>query len=301
MALTRRSNLIDPQVLTDAIRSAIPGLKIFEGTQAAVVRTGMPMDFGGSRIKQGSTITVPYFELMGTELDELVNEGDALTPVPLTMSDEQSTVRHWGKAGEITHWARMIGNYGGAEGDAYAEIARQFKDMTAHTVENALIRKASEGLPAEYKHDVFNAAAPHTMEWDDIVRGKFKWGDEQDQVVLMTVHSKVAMDLQFQKDANGRPLWVDMNDGAYPKFSGIPVKISDKNPVTSVGGVSKYSSKLFRKAALAFWFNEKPRTADDSDILADTDIQAIHVYGVAHRYKRVAGGTKPGVVEILTN
>ena len=298
MAVTRRSDLIDPQVLTDAIQSSIAGMKIFPGTRVAMVSTGLPRDFAGVPIRQGSVITVPYFNLMGNELDELVNETDALTPVLLSMSTETATVRHWGKAGEITHWARMVSR---GFADPYAEIGRQFRDMVAHTVENTLIAKAADGLPSAYKHDVFNASTPHLINWDDIIEAKFLWGDEVDTISLITVHSKVAKDLQKMKDSTGRPLWLDLNDKSYPTFNGVPVKISDKNVVTTSGGENKYQTLLFRDGALAFWFSEEPHTEEDSDILADTDLQAIHVYGAAHRYSRVAGGTKPGVTALYTN
>jgi len=82
-------------------------------------------------------------------------------------------------------------------------------------------------------------------------------------------------------------------------FAGIPVKVSDRNTVVT-GTPNTYETLLMKKGALAFWYNGQPTVEMDRDILADTDIAALHIYWVAHLYRRSVGGTKPGAVKLVT-
>jgi hypothetical protein len=64
----------------------------------------------------------------------------------------------------------------------------------------------------------------------------------------------------------------------------------------------KVTSLLLKKNALAFWYASQHLTLKtDQDILEDSDIGAMHLYAAPHRYRRVPGGTKPGVVPIRHN
>jgi hypothetical protein len=64
----------------------------------------------------------------------------------------------------------------------------------------------------------------------------------------------------------------------------------------------KTTSMLLKRRALAFWYNKNALgMKTDQNITADTNIAAMHLYGAAHRYRRVAGGTKPGVVQLTHN
>lgn len=61
-------------------------------------------------------------------------------------------------------------------------------------------------------------------------------------------------------------------------------------------------SMLLKRRALAFWYSRRHLGMEtDKDILRHTDLAAMHLYGAAHRYRRVAGGTKPGVIQIVHN
>jgi hypothetical protein len=64
----------------------------------------------------------------------------------------------------------------------------------------------------------------------------------------------------------------------------------------------KATSLIFQRGALAFWFNRaRMGLQTDKNILSDTDIAAMHLYRVAHRYRRRQGGTKPGVIAVNHN
>ena len=213
------------------------------------------------------------------------------------MSEETTTVRHSGKAVDVTYWAQIAAEYA----DPYAEVARQFRVMVQRRVDKALLDAAYAALPAAYIHSVYNATTAKTLGYDVVVDAAQKWGDEQDGVVLLGVHSKVYGDLQKEKDLQQRPLLTFPPDGAVPRVAGMPVKVSDKN-TKSADVPPKYTSILCKRSALAFWFQGTPRILTGQDILADTNVAAIHMYWAAHRYKRIPGlGTHPGVIQIITN
>lgn len=287
---TKRSDVVIPEILVEAIQGEFKGRNLLFGTGAAVVSGTLPTDKKG-----GDTVTVPYFGTLG-EMEDIANEGDALTPEKISMSSETATVKHSGKAFERTEWMRLS-----EAGDAYAEAARQFAILAQRRGDKALIDTAAAGLPSEYVVDV-TAVGAGTLDYDKMVDATGPWGDEQDRIVLLGIHSKVRRDLLKLKDSTGRPLFVlPTVDNDVERFMGIPVVVSDKCKKTDVGGgVYNYESFIVKQAAMAFWYQEEPRVLTGNDILADTDIVAIHMYWAAHRYLRVRGSTHPGVVKIVT-
>jgi hypothetical protein len=56
-----------------------------------------------------------------------------------------------------------------------------------------------------------------------------------------------------------------------------------------------------KSGALALWFNSVPSVDTDKDILKDNVVAAIHSYFVPHRYGRLVGDTRPGVVVLKHN
>ncbi|MGK3995105.1 phage major capsid protein [Sorangium sp. So ce1024] len=299
MAVTKRSDVINTYILEEAIQAEFAGAVALYGSPAVVQNNSLPANnVNGGKMKGGETIQVPYFNNLG-ELDEIATDGDSLTPVALTMSDETATIRHFGKAVELTTWSQIKGLYA----DPYKECARQLVMAAKRKWDEVLIATAGASLPADNIHDVWNAVTPVLLNWDVMVDAKLKFGDEQSSIVMLSVHSKVYGDIMKLKDTTGRPLLVDANDGSLPKFMGIPVKVSDRNAVVPAAGgtPAKYKSRIYKAGALALWLNGQPSVKEDEDILKDTDLVAIHTYFVAHRYKRTPGATRPGVVEIVTN
>jgi|WetSurMetagenome_2_1015567.scaffolds.fasta_scaffold32121_5 hypothetical protein len=64
----------------------------------------------------------------------------------------------------------------------------------------------------------------------------------------------------------------------------------------------KVTSMLLTRNALAFYYNRQAMSLQtDKDILADAFIGAMHMYYASHRYRRVQGRTKSGVVLIEHN
>jgi hypothetical protein len=294
MAITKRADLIIPEILEDAVRGAFPGMKALFGTEAAIVNLSLPSTRGGDKIK------VPYFGTLG-EFEVLANdEGGAgaipaLTPAKLTMTADEASVVHAGKAFETSEWARMAATYA----DPYSEATRQMMEGFKRHIDSELIEVAKT-TPSSMAVDVYSATTPRKLDYDVVVDARAKFGDEDRDIALVVVHSKVLADLRKLKDSDGRPLITDAVLGDVTRIAGVPIVVSDRlAPTTDT--VPKYTSLLIKKGALVAWVNGMATVETDRDILADTVVTAVHIYYIVHRYSRLPGGTKTGVVKIIHN
>lgn len=286
---TKRSDIVVPEILVEAIQGEFSGKNLLYGTGAVVFSNTLP-----GNLKGGDRVTVPYFGTLG-EMEDIGEEGDALTPEKLSQTAEYADVKHSGKAFERTEWARLS-----EAGDSYVEAARQFRILAERRADKALIEEATADLPSDFIVDV-SATGDGTINYDNVVDATGVWGDQQERIVLIGVHSKVRRDLLKLKDLNGRPLFtLPQTQNDVERFMGIPVVVSDKCKKTGSGGATRYESIIVKEAALAFWYQEEPRVLTGQDILADTEVVAIHMYWAAHRYKQVRGSTYPGVAKIIS-
>lgn len=284
MAITKRADLVIPEILDEAVQGEFAGATALNGTGAAIIRPAMPSNRGGDKIK------VPYFGLIG-EFEDLATEDDALTPSKLTMDSDEATVRHTGKAFEIHDWAELAASYA----DPYAEAARQMREGMQRRFDKQLITEAATS-------SLLHTATTATFGYNTLVNALTQWGDEQEErPVLMIVHSKVYADLLMLREdgATGKPMLTDPIDGGLPRFLGIPVRVSDKMTVVT-GTPNVYETLIVKRNALVLWYNGDQEIETDRDILVGATVAAKHVYFVAHRYRRSVGMTKTGVVRIRT-
>jgi len=284
MAVTTRSDLIIPEILVDAVQAAWPNRVALEGTPAVVESPTLP---GG--VRGGDTVKVPYFNVIG-EFD-IVPEGQALTPVRITMTSETATVQRAGKAVEMTTWAQLSAQYA----DPYAELARQLVEGAIRKFDAALIEAANATGSGQTTVNRDTA----TITYDAIVDALNAFGDAQVDVAAVVVHSKVLGDLRKVKDSNGLPLFTDAQQGGLPRVLGLPLIVSDRAPVIT-GTPTKYVSLFVLRGGLALWYNGEPKIETDRDILADSTVMAVNTYFVAHRYKRPPLYDKPPVVRLIT-
>jgi HK97 family phage major capsid protein len=291
MAFTKRSDVVIPEILIDAIQGEFAGKRLLYSTGAVVSNDSLPGEKRG-----GDTVTIPYFGTLG-EADDILNEGDALTPEGINETKETATVIHSGKAFEATEWARMA-----AAGDPYVEAARQLRIIMERRFDKALIDVATSALPSTYVNDVTGTPGQQ-LTYDVVADSTGLWGDQQENIVLIGVHSKVYRDLLKLKDSTGRNLLTMPSygpDGFKPaQIYGVPVVVSDKCKVIA-GTPNKYETLLIKSSALALWMQAAPKVMTGNDILADTSLVATHFYFATHRYKRVRGSTHPGIVKIVT-
>lgn len=418
MAITVNTDLVDVQILVDAVRGRFRGKAAFMNSvlvSRGAVRVSGTMPTGGPGAI-GKKIDIPYFGLLG----EFVSnpDGSAVTPQKLAQVLEQATIQRESLAAEVSAWAQGLSRVNSAVGDPYEEAAAQIEAAAVLAIDKAMV---DEFKTTELVLDVYNSSAPVFNGWDLTVDATTLWGDEQDDIVAMVVHSQSLADMAKEKDSNGRSLLVVNNTqgvGAIKTFNGTPLLVSDRVPldgstmgaVTATGttpptvtlagtplgpyklvidivtggasgtatfrfatdggtgtnswsatytvpaaggsivlddsaqaavadilgaktadslvgrngktGITAtfangtynadnlYKSKanlkvtdlILQQDAGGFWFSsENLRAQTDKDILADTDIVAMHLYRAAKRYRRRRNGTRTGVVAIKHN
>ncbi len=404
MPTTIKSDNYQPEILEDAIQGEFAQKTAFMGSRLSslgvVVVDGSMPEGGEDAI--GNEITVPYFGTLGEF--EQNDDGNSVTPKKLVGTSEKATIVRDSLAFSVSRWARGMSRVNSALIDPYTESARQALAAAERAMDKRLIAAASAA--GVYVKDVYSSGAPTTLDWNLCVDAKFDgWGDEQDDIAAILVHSQVHKDLMKLKDTTGRPLLLSSQGegGPLDKFCGVPVCVSDRVPVTGstmttpvssgttppvltitgaplgafrlqidcvLGGAHatakyrfstdggniwsadittlgvgvaqeltdtaadsrvgvngktglsvafaagtfnadnlwtsnaslKVMSMLLKRRSLAFWYSRKHLALEtDKDIWKHSDEGALHLYAAAHRYRRIAGGTKPGVVQIVHN
>lgn len=112
MAVTKLTNLVNPQVVADSISAELPKAIKFSGV--AVIDTtleGQP----------GNTITVPKYAYIGDATD--VAEGNAIETTTLTATSGQATIKKVGKAVELTDEA-ILSAVGDPVGEATGQLTK---------------------------------------------------------------------------------------------------------------------------------------------------------------------------------
>lgn len=289
---TKRDSNLYVDILQEAVAGAFVGKQALLGTGVVALKDGMPTrDANGISLESGDTISIPYWDSLG-ELDD-VPEGDALVPRKLASTKEQASVVRSGLAGEVTTWARLASQ----AGDPYAEFGRQFVVAAMRRIDKGAI---DAGLTTTLSY-----TAGGSITEDAVIEASEKWGDELDDengVALLVVHPMVRKKMRQLKDSTGRRLYLEPEVGpggkmvTLPRFCGIPTFASARMPVSG----TSYTSLLCKRGAIGAWFNGNPLPEEDRDVLAGSDVTAIWLYHVEHLYKRPAGGTKPGVVKLIT-
>lgn len=232
MAVTQETDILDPQILIDAIRGKFKGRNAFMGSiltsQGAVRVSGSMPEGGPSAI--GKSITVPYFSSIG---DFVSNpEGSSITPSKIAQTSETGTITRSSLAGEVSRWAQGKSLVDPALGDPYAEAADQAMVSATRRMDKLII---DEMATTPLIKDHHSSSSPDYMDWTKIVRARTLWGDEQDSIVAMVMHSQVAADVAELKDSSGRPLiLMSQRDGQEDlmMFGGVPTIISDRVPLT---------------------------------------------------------------------
>lgn len=378
-----RDTAFIPEVLADTVRANFRGKRALLGSLAVVTMASMPLSARG-----GDKIEVPYFDLLG-DLEDLA-ENAALTVATIPDgSREEASVARAGKAIKLSDWKRMAESFA----DPYAEYARQLNDAVDRRWDRALIAAAANtsGLPSSHIIDRYSSGSPVKLSWQYALDGRRPFGDEQEDVVGMVVHSKAYFDLVAEVDSQLRPLHAGPPvDGDIVRVAGVTVAISDRCPIafptaptatgtsppvvtitgenslaidsvrveittlgargTAVfrysfdGGATwsesgvvtaatyemklrgmptgltlnfavgsyavdnvyvstqpKYTSLLLKRGALLLWYSTKPLVETLRDPLTDSELIAVNTYYLAHRYKRSAQGTRPGIVQLRHN
>jgi hypothetical protein len=225
MARTLKTDVLIPEVFTEAVQGAFSQRtvlmdSVLAATGAAVIQG----DFGGGPNDVGNEITVPYFGTIGEFVAN--SEGNAAQLNKIMQTFEKATVTRDSLGFEVTRWAQNS-----MGGDAYEEAARQITISARRAMDRRLITAAV--APGGIVQALYSSGSPQLMNYDVMVDAKLRWGDEQDGIVAMVVHSKTHADLLKLRLTTGAPMLADpIKDGEVGRFLGVPVAVSDALPLT---------------------------------------------------------------------
>jgi capsid protein len=235
MAITTQSDVFNPEILTEAVQGVFAQKTAFMGSRLSslgivIVQGTMPIQ-GSPKNAIGTTITVPYFGTLG----EFANnpDGSSATPAKLAQVTETDTVTRDSLAFEVSQWAQGNAAVNPNVGDPYEESARQILAAAERAMDKRLITAAAAS--GVYAKDVYSSTVPIGLTYDLCIDAKFEgWGDEQDDIGAILVHSQTNKDLLKLKDSTGRNLLTPSqnNGGPLDTFCGIPVVVSDRVPIT---------------------------------------------------------------------
>ncbi len=233
MTITTKDDMLDPQILIEAVRGKLKHRTAFMGSllasSGAVLISGSMPEGGQGAV--GKTITVPYFGTIG----KFVNnpDGSSVTPTNLGQTSETSTLARDSLAIEISAWAQGVGAVNSALGDPYDEGAAQAMQAAENAMDEAIV-SAFGATPMA--RDIYGATSGTAgyLSHRQMVRSKVLWGDEQEDIVAAVTHSQAEADLAELVDANGRPLLVESftEGGSVKRFNGMPLIVSDRVPLT---------------------------------------------------------------------
>lgn len=241
MATTTTSDVFNPEILTETVQAEFSGKDAFNDSRlaragVAIIKGTMPE---GGPEALGKKIIIPRFGVIG-EFEE-VAENTPGVPSSIAMATEEATITHDYLGFETTVWARANGHLFPGGADPYVEAARQIRLAANRRADYRLITAAmASGV---FVKDVYSASAPVYMSYDLAIDTRFDaFGDEQDDLAAILVHSQTTKDLLKLKDGNGRPMLTSSQGegGPLDTFAGLAVITSDRLPLTgsSMGTVT---------------------------------------------------------------
>lgn len=279
MAVTKLSDLVNPEVMANMVNATLPKkIKFSPIAHIDTTLVGRP----------GDTITVPKYAYIGDAED--VAEGVAMGTTVLTASTTQVSVKKAGKAVELTDESVLSG-YGDPVGAATSQLAMSIAAKVDNDCYDAL-------CGASLKYD--GSAA--VIGYDGIVKANAVFGDESDEAMnkVMYIHPEQEQTLRLDPnfmDKNKYGLEVVMN-GVIGKIAGIEVKKSKKvklnedgtaylNPIVILSTEDANEDPAAdgnanEESALTIYMKRAVALETDRDILAKTTvISADEHYGVA--------------------
>jgi hypothetical protein len=275
-----------PDIAQEAIVEGIAGAIVLYGSPAAIVRNDLVVN---GAMRDGDEISIEYYGMI-PPYQRNVPQAVGLAPEKGTNTREKAPAYQHGLRVDWSKWYECLDRGKATGKDPYQLFAGMFVQQFVHLAEDILIETARTGLDAAYIHDV--SGASKKMGWDEIADTKLKFGDEGDQIALMSVHSVVKNNLTKERDSMNRPLYLDpMNGGSdIPRIQGVAVKVSDKNYVSA----GTYDSLYLQPGAVAMR-HSTPTAEPFRDPISNVEGLVSWVWTGAIRYAKLPGKTRPGV------
>lgn len=284
MSFVSTGDVISPELLLESILGAFEDASVMSDTGVAIFKTGMP----AGRAQLGQLIKLPYFDTIG-EMED-VPDGQNATIRSLSMSSDQAEVKRSSIAVESTWWAQAT-----ACDNPYPEMGRQARVALQRRADKALLDEAIADSNA-LELDAY-AGTPSFFDWDVAVDARDKWGDEDNDIGALVMHSKTRSRLLKLKDTTGRPLYQMGQDGKIDTYCGLPTFVTNRLRPTA-DSTPKYTTLMLKRSSMLFWLGAV-NLREDQQILADSDLMALHAYWACKAYKRHPMGTKSGIVRIF--
>ena len=268
MAMTKIENLIDAEVMADAISGKLD--KAVRVTPFARVDTTLEGK------NAGDTITVPRFAYIGDAED--VAEGVACGTVQLTADSTQATVKKAMKAITLSDEAVLSG-YGDPVGEANTQLAKAIAAKVDGDAMDAL-------QTAQLKHDGSSAQ----ISYSGIVDAIDKFEEEFNSAKVIFVHPLQVGALRKDKDYMAADKLAEglIVSGAIGKIANCEVVPSKRVPLNS--GSTGYVNPIVK-------LNEDGETEDDTPALTIYRKRDVNVETERHTLSRT---TDISVDEIYT-
>ncbi|MFH9430241.1 N4-gp56 family major capsid protein [Streptomyces sp. NPDC017615] len=260
MAQTTSAQMIVPEVWGDMAQAAFIGKARVAGSAAVIednTLEGAP----------GDKINFPKWGTL-TDLDDLT-ETTPMTPVAMSTSSAEATIKEAGKAVEITDKSKLVGL-----GDPEAEARRQFGILAARKVDAALISQAQADETAQGGGNPFKfttGAGKTKFTWlDSMVPAIATFGDEWEPEDFAGLYLNSAQ----YADAMADPQFIDASK------LGSGESAAASGSIGRIGGVSVFLTNrvaagkflLLKNQALGLLYKRRPLVESDRDILARSTV-----------------------------
>lgn len=275
-----------PDVAQEAIVEGIAGAIVLYNSPAVILRNDLVVN---GAMRDGDEISIEYYGMV-PPYQRNVPQATGLSAEKNVMTYEKAPAYQHGLRVDWSKWYECLERGKRTGKDPYQLFAAMFVERWTHLAEEILIETARTGLPADYIHDV--SGAGKKMGWDEIADTRQKFGDDGDNIQLMSVHSAVKNNLTKERDSMNRPLYLDPMSGGsdIPRIQGIAVKVSDKNYVAS----GTYDSLFLQPNAVAMR-HSTPTAEPFRDPISNVEGLVSWVWTAAIRYSKLPGKTRPGV------
>ena len=220
MALTKLSDLINPQVMADMISAKIP--KMLVVAPFARVNT----DLQG---RAGDTLTVPSFNYIGDAID--VAEGESITPDKLTVASTTFGIKKAMKAVSLTDEAVLSG-YGNPVGEANTQLAKAVASKVDNDAMDSLTTLYNASTAPHGVQKVFTASG--ILSYTGIVDAIDGFDEEVQSEKAMFIHPRQVT--QLRKDSN------------FLSADKYPNNVIMRGEIGTIAGVRIVSSKKVKTA-----------------------------------------------------
>jgi len=276
--MTKIADIINPQVIEDLAVEKLPENIAFLTSGAVDTDVDTGIEAGGTHL------TMSYFAEDGEDMEAVTDEDADLTARSISETEELAVVIRKAELVSIFESAVIVGHR-----DPNMTLAQRFAGKAGKAIDNSLVSVAIGATPSANESDVAvdDTDALQLLDADVIIDGAGLLGDQQDEIAIMIMHSKVYLDL---KSAN----LIDMvlpsdSTQPIPFYGGKRVIVSDRCPkdISNGAGYYEYTTFLVGKKAMVVDYQRKLNIKTDEDI--STQVTQFLIRGDVHYIAHLKG------------